>query len=103
MRKILLHTFLLLVSAGFISAQTPDRLVAEIRSAAEDACVTVDYALTATVDGNRIEDKGTVVAQDELWCLKGSMLEIYTCADGTWIMHLASKEAMVEPKCLHVP
>ena len=98
MRKILLHTFLLLVSAGFISAQTPDRLVAEIRSAAEDACVTVDYALTATVDGNRIEDRGTVVAQDDLWCLKGRMLEIYTCADGTWIMHVSSKEAMIEPK-----
>lgn len=87
-----------MLSVGIASAQTPDRLVEEIRSAAEDACVTVVYSLDAKVDDARIEDEGVVVAQDDLWCLKGETVEIYTCEDGTWIMHPGLKEAMVEPK-----
>ena len=39
-----------------------------------------------------------MVAQDDLWCLKGKTIEIYTCQDGTWILHPESKEAMIEPK-----
>lgn len=89
---------ILSLAAGIASAQTPDRLVEDIRSAAADACVTVTYSLNAKVDDVRIEDEGTVVAQDDIWCLKGETIEIYTCADGTWILHPESKEAMVEPK-----
>ena len=80
------------------SAQTPEKLVSEIRAAAEDSCVTVRYSMTATVDDAVIEDSGTVVAQDDLWHLKGETIEIYTSGDGTWILHMQAKEAIVEPQ-----
>lgn len=84
--------------AGNLFAQTSDSLMEEVRSAAKDACVTMTYSMSAKVDDVCIEDKGTVVAQDDLWCLKGKTIEIYTCSEGTWILHPESKEAMVEPK-----
>ncbi len=96
--RVLNILFAILLSAGIASAQTPERLIEEIRSDAEDACVTVTYSLDASIDGARIQDEGVVVAQDDIWCLKGQTLEIYTCKDGTWIMHPEAKEAMVEPK-----
>ena len=80
------------------SAQTPEKLVSEIRAAAEDSCVTFRYSMTATVDDAVIEDSGTVVAQDDLWHLKGETIEIYTSGDGTWILHMQAKEAIVEPQ-----
>lgn len=88
----------MLLSATLASAQTPEKLVSEIRSAAEDSCVTVRYSMTATVDDAVIEDSGTVVAQDDLWHLKGETIEIYTSGDGTWILHSQAKEAIVEPQ-----
>lgn len=97
-RYISILMLFLLSPAGRVSAQTPEKLVSDIRSAAVDACVTVSYSLNARVDDVKIEDEGTVVAQDDLWCLKGESVHIYTASDGTWIMHLDSKEAMVEPK-----
>lgn len=98
--KNLLHILVsfMLLSAVSLSAQTPEKLVAEIRTAAADACVTVSYVLDAKVDDVKIADEGTVVAQDDLWCLKGEAVQVYTAPDGTWILHLESKEAMVEPK-----
>lgn len=90
--------FVLPVLAGNLSAQTSDSLIEEVRSAAKDACITLTYSLNAKVDDVSIEDKGTVVAQDDLWYLKGKTIEIYTCPDGTWILHPESKEAMIEPK-----
>lgn len=84
--------------AGIASAQTPDRLVQEIRAAAVDSCVTLTYSIEANVDDVRIEDRGVVTAQDDLWCLKGETLEIYTSEDGTWVLYPESKEAIVEPK-----
>jgi len=99
MRKMtLILAFALSVLAGNLSAQTSDRLIEEVRSAAKDACVTLTYSMNAKVDDVSIEDEGTVVAQDDLWCLKGKTIEIYTCPDGTWILHPESKEAMIEPK-----
>lgn len=88
----------LLFSAGRVSAQTPEKLVAEIKTAAEGSCITVSYSLEARVDNVKIEDEGTVVAQDDLWCLKGESVHVYTSDEGTWILHLDSKEAMIEPK-----
>ena len=88
----------LLFTAGKVSAQTPEKLVAEIKTAAEGSCITVSYSLEARVDNVKIEDEGTVVAQDDLWCLKGESVHVYTSDEGTWILHLESKEAMVEPK-----
>ena len=84
--------------AGIASAQTPDRLVQEIRAAAVDSCVTLTYSIAADVDDVRIEDSGVVIAQDNLWCLKGETIEIYTSEDGTWVLYPESKEAIVEPK-----
>lgn len=84
--------------AGTVSAQTPERLVEKVRSNAADACVTVTYSLKAKVDDVIIEDNGTVIAQDDLWLLNGQTIDIHTCADGTWILHPESKEAIVEPK-----
>ena len=88
----------LLFSAGKVSAQTPEKLVAEIKTAAEGSCITVSYSLEARVDDVKIKDEGTVVAQDDLWCLKGESVHVYTSDEGTWILHLDSKEAMIEPK-----
>lgn len=88
----------MLLQAYSMSAQTPEKLVAEIRAAAADACVTVSYVLDAKVDEVKIADEGIVVAQDDLWCLKGESIQVYTALDGTWILHLEAKEAMVEPK-----
>lgn len=99
MRRLnVILAFALSVLAGNLSAQTSDRLIEEVRSAAKDACVTLTYSMNAKVDDVSIEDEGTVVAQDDLWCLKGKTIEIYTCQDGTWILHPESKEAMIEPK-----
>ena len=97
-KYISILTLSLLFSVVMVSAQTPEKLVAEIRTAAADASVTVSYVLDAKVDDVKITDEGTVVAQDDLWCLKGESVHVYTAPDGTWILHLESKEAMVEPK-----
>ena len=90
--------FILSVPAGIASAQVNDRLIEEIIAAASDACVTMTYSLDAKVDEVKVCDRGTVVAQDDLWCLKGETLEIYTCQDGTWILYPESHEAMIEPR-----
>ena len=98
--KNLLHITLLLLTlvSADLFAQTPDKLVAEIRSAATDTCVVVSYVLDAMVDDASLKDKGTVTAQDDLWCLKGQSIEVYTSEEGTWVLHMESKEAIVEPK-----
>lgn len=100
MKNLLLMMMLAMssLSAGMASAQTPEKLVSEVRAAAEDSCVTVRYSMTARVDDVVIEDSGTVVAQDSLWYLKGETIEIFTSHEGTWILHLEAKEAIVEPQ-----
>ena len=95
--KRILSLALLLIT-GVASAQTPDRLVQDIRTAAEESCVIVTYSIKADVDDVQIEDRGVVTAQDDLWCLKGESIEIYTSDNGTWVLHPESKEAIVEPK-----
>ncbi len=90
--------FILSLPTGISSAQINDRLIEEIMTDASDACVTLTYSLDAKVDDATVSDSGTVVAQDDLWCLKGETLEIYTCADGTWILYPESQEAMIEPR-----
>lgn len=98
--KILFYilAFILSVPAGSVSAQTPEKIVDDIIAAASDACITVGYSLDAKVDDVRVRDRGTIVAQDDIWYMKGEAVEIYTCEDGTWILHPESKEAMIEPK-----
>jgi hypothetical protein len=86
------------LAAGYAFAQTPDKLVQEVMADAREACVTVTYTLSAVIDEVKIQDEGSVVAQGESWVLKGRSVEIYTNAEGTLVLALESKEAMVEPK-----
>ena len=88
----------LLFSVGQASAQLPSGLIQNVKDAAADECITVTYSLDAKVDDARIQDKGTIVAQGKMWCLKGETYEIFTSEDGTWILHKEAKEAMVEPE-----
>lgn len=96
--KIIAVVLFLHLFSGTVPAQTPDRLVQELMTEARAACVTVKYALSAVIDAVKIEDEGSVVAQDESWVLKGRNVEIYTNAEGTWILSPESMEALVEPK-----
>lgn len=86
------------LQAGTASAQINDRLITEIITAASDACITLTYSLDSKVDDAKVSDSGTVTVQDDLWFLKGAILEIYTCQEGTWILYPESREAMVEPR-----
>lgn len=88
----------LLLSAGQASAQLPSGLIQKVKDAAAEGCVTVTYSLDAKIDDARIQDKGTIVAQGKMWCLKGETYEIYTSEEGTWILYMQAKEAMVEPE-----
>lgn len=89
---------MLLVSAfADINAQTPEKLVALVRSHAADSSVTVSYKLEMRSDGSVTKDVGTLVAQDEMWHLKGSVIEIFTDGQATWVMDSDSKEVVVEP------
>ena len=87
----------LLFSAGQASAQLPSGLIAKVKAAAADECITVTYSIDAKVDGASMRDAGTIVAQGAMWRLKGETYEIYTSKEGTWILHVESKEAMAEP------
>lgn len=86
------------LAAGYASSQTPERLVQDVMADAREACVTVKYTLSAVIDDVKIQDEGSVVAQGESWVLKGRNVQVYTSADGTWIMSPESMEAIVEPK-----
>ena len=87
----------LFLDFGDISAQSADRLVKEIRTAAADACVKVSYTFKAEVDDVSVSDIGYVEAQDDMWHLKGDAYEIFTDGKATWILDPSSKEAVVEP------
>ena len=89
------------LAAGYAFAQTPDKLVQEVMADAREACVTVTYTLSANrrnmpgaVDDIQIADIQLELAKK----LKGRSVEIYTNAEGTWVLAMESKEAMVEPK-----
>lgn len=88
----------LLFPAGQALAQLPSGLIQKLKDAAVDECITVTYSLDAKVDDAMIQDKGTIVAQGTMWCLKGETYEIYTSEKGTWVLHIQAKEAMVEPE-----
>lgn len=98
MKNILHIIAVLFLASGLAPAQTPEKLVQEIQVAAADACVTASYSLNARIDDAMIKDEGVVVAQDDVWMLKGRTIEIYTCTDGTWILNPESREVMIEPK-----
>lgn len=97
-KKLAVMLLFLSVMAGTASAQTPEKLIQNIMLDARGACVTVTYALSAEVDNVKIEDEGSVVAQDELWLLKGRSVDVYTNAEGTWVLSPEDMEAVVEPK-----
>lgn len=98
MRRTALVLFMALVSAfAVISAQTPEALVDLVRRHAADSSVVVSYKMEVLEDGKLTKDAGVLEAQDGLWHLKGSSVEIYTDAQATWILDPDAKEAVVEP------
>ncbi len=79
-------------------AQDIRSMLDDVRRQAAEALVTVTY--TAEVEGPEgvFRDEGMIEAQDGLWHLSGSMVEIFTDAEGTWIVDASAKEVYIEPK-----
>ena len=97
-RHVAVLAVMLLVSAfADICAQTPEKLVEMVRSHAEDSSVKVSYKMEMRADGSLTKDSGMLLAQDEMWHLKGGFIEIYTDGKATWVMDPDSKEVVVEP------
>ena len=96
LQKISTIVLTLMMSAG-AHAQDIKAMLNKVQAEAAEAFVTLEYS--AEVDGTdgAVKDHGVIEAQDKMWHLKGTMLEIYTDADGTWILDGSSKEAYVEP------
>lgn len=100
--NVLRHIFLLavmsLISAfADLGAQTPEKLVEMVRRHAADSSVTVAYRMEMRADGAVTKDSGMLVAQDEMWHLTGTFIEIYTDGHATWVLDSDSKEVVVEP------
>ena len=72
-------------------------MLTKVQEEASRAFVTMEYSAEIAGADGVVKDKGIIEAQDKMWHLKGSFLEIYTDADGTWILDNAAKEAYVEP------
>lgn len=96
MTRIILSLMCLILGVS-ASAQKPEDLIAELRKAAADAHVVVEYSFSAFDGGVIVEDSGVVEAQDGMWVLKGRRIEIHTADGVTWILDKDSKEAVVEP------
>ena len=96
MRRVVLALCLSLVAAAAYS-QNPENVVRELRRQAADALVTVEYSFVSSAAGTEVADEGIVEAQDDMWHLKGSRIEIYTSGDATWILDNDAKEALIEP------
>ena len=95
-QKISLLILALLMSAASYG-QDIKTMLEKVQAEAAEAFVSLEYS--AEVDGTdgAVKDHGVIEAQDKMWHLKGTMLEIYTDADATWILEGSSKEAYVEP------
>lgn len=94
----MLTTLLTALSVSAVSyAQDLDALLEKVNRMAEDAFVTVAYTAELSGAEGNVEDRGMIEAQDGLWHLKGSHVEIYTDGEGTWIVDDSTKEVYVEP------
>ena len=91
----------LIVLTFFVSvtsyAQDVRTMLDKVQADAADAFVTLEYSAEINGSGGKVSDKGVIEAQDKMWHIKGTMLEIYTDAEGTWILDSSAKEAYVEP------
>lgn len=73
-------------------------MLEEVRRQASEAFVTVSYEAEVKGPEGNFSDKGVIEAQDDLWHLRGGAVEIYTDAQGTWIVDNSSKDVYIEPK-----
>ena len=78
-------------------AQDIKTMLDKVRTDALDSFVTLEYSAVISGSEGDVADEGVIEAQDNMWHLKGSLLEICTDASGTWILDSSSKEAYVEP------
>lgn len=92
MKRLLIGILLL---SAVLAASGQDRL-GEIASRISTNRILVDYS--CTVSGEvPVKLKGTVLLQDDCYCMKGNGLEIY-CNGGTrWTLDREAKEAYIEP------
>ena len=88
---------LTLLSSVFANAQDIKAMLGQVQGDAKESFVTLEYAAEVSGADGQVKDKGIIEAQDDMWHLKGSLLEIYTDASGTWILDSSAKEAYVEP------
>ena len=88
---------LALMMSSAVYAQDIKSMLDKVRKDAAEAFVTLEYSAEISGTDGTAHDKGVIEAQDGMWHLKGTLLEIYTDADGTWILDGAAKEAYVEP------
>lgn len=84
-------------AAGYMTAQTPDRLVDMIMKHAADTCVSVSYNMTFSSDSQNISDSGFVVAQGKNWKLESGSLQVCTAGSDTWIADSSVREVVIEP------
>ena len=88
---------LTLLSSVFVDAQDIKTMLGQVHAEAKEAFVALEYAAEISGSDGEVKDSGVIEAQDDMWHLKGSLLEIYTDASGTWILDSSAKEAYVEP------
>ena len=88
---------LTLLSSVFVDAQDIKAMLGQVHAEAKGAFVALEYAAEISGSDGEVKDSGIIEAQDDMWHLKGSLLEIYTDASGTWILDSSAKEAYVEP------
>ena len=88
---------LTLLSSVFANAQDIKAMLGQVQGDAKESFVTLEYAAEISGSDGEVKDSGVIEAQDDMWHLKGSLLEIYTDASGTWILDSSAKEAYVEP------
>ena len=80
-----------------VYAQDIRTMLDKVKSDAQGVFVTVEYSAEINGAEGSVTDSGIVEAQDDMWHLRGSFLEIYTDAEGTWILDNSEKEAYIEP------
>ena len=96
LNKISAIVLALMVSAA-AHAQDIKTMLDKVQADAAESFVTLEYSAEISGSDGDVKDKGVIEGQDNMWHLKGTLLEIYTDASGTWILDSSSKEAYVEP------
>ena len=95
--KVISSIVLALTMSVLAYGQDIDSMLTKVQEDASNAFVSLEYSAEIAGADGTVKDKGTIEAQDKMWHLKGTLLEIYTDADGTWILDDDAKEAYIEP------